>query len=387
MSIFLDILHLSEEQTNNALGYFFKSVHDHDGDSIWDPMDSPFVKRLVELFTDRGLTRIDAVKRELDAWLSGNRHKPSQTLPVKPPGSMERWTGPELQLVKIYLEALPPHLWTIDDYMMAVDYTVQRYLPADVLRTEAEWLSTRSALMGKVQANLDKVTDKQADVIVAALPNTAADAVAQFQLSPLQQAVISYGNARTADYVTRFSETARHKLREVIMKHAQEQMLKTPGVPSEALQSRLLDTFGTMNRDWRRIAVTEAGEAQNQGYIASLPPGTKVERVEQYRSACGFCRRIHGVVAEIVSPDAADKDPDNQIWVGKDNYGRSGSPRKRVGDKLVDRDPDEMWWLPAGLAHPHCRGRWVPVMQADDLPGEDDEFKEWLVELLTSNQG
>jgi hypothetical protein len=56
-----------------------------------------------------------------------------------------------------------------------------------------------------------------------------------------------------------------------------------------------------------------------------------------------------------------------------------------VGDDLVDRTEEEMWWLPAGLAHPHCRGRWVPVL--DDEPGDDPEFGDWLRNLLGSEDG
>lgn len=380
MGIFLDVLHLSEAQTNSALSFIYKSVHDHDGDAIWEPMDSPFVRRLVELFTERGLTRIEAVQKSLEAWLSGAKHKPAQTLPAKPAGSMERWNEAELELAKLYLEALPPAAWTLDDYMLVVDYIIQRYLPADDLRTEAQWLATRATLMGKVQDNLQNLTEKQADKVVAALPTTAAAAVAQFTLSPLQQAVLSFANAKAAEYVTQFSESARHKLRAVIMEHAKERMLTAPGAPGEALQTRLFDTFAAMNRDWRRIAITEGGECQTQGYIASLVPGTKVQRVEIYPTACAFCRKIHGRVMEVVSPNAPDKDPETQIWIGKDNFGRSGAPRKRVGDELLPREPDEMWWVPAGLVHPHCRGRWVPVLQ--DEPGDDPEFGAWLRHLL-----
>src|SRR3546814_13779316 len=93
-----------------------------------------------------------------------------------------RSTPAERELVKIYLEALPPAQWVLDDHMMMVDYLVQRYLPADDLRTEAEWLATRATLMGKVQANLEKLNEKQADKVVAALPNTGAAAAAQFAL-------------------------------------------------------------------------------------------------------------------------------------------------------------------------------------------------------------
>jgi hypothetical protein len=68
------------------------------------------------------------------------------------------------------------------------------------------------------------------------------------------------------------------------------------------------------------------------------------------------------------------------IWPGKNNVGRSASPKKRVGDVLVDREPDEMWQIPAGLAHPHCRGRWVPVIE--DAPGDDPAFADELRAIL-----
>lgn len=126
--------------------------------------------------------------------------------------------------------------------------------------------------------------------------------------------------------------------------------------------------------------MTEAGEAQTQGYIASLKPGAKVKRVEHYVNACAFCKKIDGVVATVIAPSDPDK-TENSIWPGKNNIGRSASPRKRVGDVLVPRLPEEMWHLPAGLAHPHCRGRWVPVI--DDEPGDDPEFGDFLRELLT----
>jgi hypothetical protein len=142
----------------------------------------------------------------------------------------------------------------------------------------------------------------------------------------------------------------------------------------------LLDEFAVLNRDWRRIALTEAGEVANQGFIASLSPGAKVKRIEQYRGACPFCRKIDGVVMEVVPASKDDKDPDKMIWVGKNNVGRSGSPRKRVGGELVERLPEEQWWVPAGVAHPMCRGQWIKLSEsrADD----DPDFAEWLRNTL-----
>lgn len=163
------------------------------------------------------------------------------------------------------------------------------------------------------------------------------------------------------------------------MKHVQDKVL-TGDTSGRSLEGQLLDEFATLNRDWRRIAVTEAGECQTQGFIASCKPFTKVKRVEQYENACGFCKKIHGRVAEVVPADHPDKDGETQIWPGKTNIGRSASPKKRVGDTLVDREDHERFWLPAGLSHPHCRGRWVPVLDVE--PGDDPEFGKWLQDLL-----
>ncbi len=377
MGLFLDLIDLDEPRTNAALELLCKATHDHDGD-IWLPMDSPLIARLVELFTQRGLDRLDAFRAELLAWSEGARHTAGERI-ARPAGAMERWNDAEKSLVKLYLEHLPPSEWTLDDHMLMVDYLAQRYLPASDMRTEAEWLATKASLMGRVQANIDEVNAKQADALVAALPGTVAGAVEQFGATRVQHAVMEFAAQRCAENVRHLAETARHAMRNLIAEHVTEQQLGVKG-PSSSLETKLLDQFGTLNRDWRRIAVTEAGEAQTQGYIASMPPGSKVKRVEQYRNACSFCRKIDGKVVTIVEPGMVDKDPDTMIWVGKNNVGRSASPRKRVGNAFVEREPHELWQIPAGLVHPHCRGRWVATIQ--DRPGDDPEFGDFLRGLL-----
>lgn len=372
----LDVRPLSTLATNDALEFIYKSVHDRD-EGIWAPHDSVLISRLVELFTQRGLDRLDTVRKELLAWESGVKHKPSNT-PVTPPGMMERWSEAEMSLARLYLESLPPGQWTLGDNMMLVDYLVQRYLPYGELKTEAEWLATRANLMGRVQAQMEKPpSTAQAETILAALPSSVQGATAAFTWSTVERNVLEYGVTRGVENVRALADSVRHDMRQVLMQHVEEQMR---GDASQSLESRLFDEFGDLNRDWRRIAVTEAGECQLQGYIAALPPGTRVRRVEQYGNACAFCRKIHGVVMEVVAADARDKDGETQIWPGKTNVGRSASPRKRVDGELVPRSADEMYWVPAGTAHPHCRGRWVPVAEA--APGDDPAFAAWLSELL-----
>lgn len=376
--LFLDISNLPTALTDDALEFIYKAGHDHD-DGIWAPHESVLIRRLIELFTQRGLDRLEHVRKQVIAWQEGTNHKPTTAL-IPKPGMMERWTEAELSLVRLYLESLPPAQWTLDDHMMAVDFVVQRYLPADELRTEAQWLSTRANLMGRVQANLAaEPSAKQADAILAALPLKAAEAAAMFTFTPVQQHVLDYGIARATENVRALTEETRHKMRNLVMQHVESRLVDPAGA-GEALQSKLLDEFGTLNRDWRRIAVTEAGECQLQGYIASLKLGAKVKRVEQYKNACAFCRKLDGMVLEVVSPDAPYKDGKKQVWVGKTNIGRSAAPRKRVGDILMAREEHEMWWPPAGTAHPHCRGRWVPIVEAE--PGDDPDFAAWLSATL-----
>lgn len=380
-SVFVDFTLMSEPATNDALEYIFKSTHNHDT-GIWSPHESTLIKRLVELFTKRGLDRLDHVKNAIIAWQTGVNHTPAETIPTKP-GNMVRWNDDELSLVKLYLESLPPEQWTIDDHMMSVDYVVQRYLPLDDLQTEAEWFATRSNLMGKVQANLDApATPKQADIILSALPSTVAAAAQMYKFTPAQLLTLQYGAAHCAENVRALTETVRHKMRQVILTHVEDKQL-SGDTSGRSLEGTLLDEFGTMNRDWRRIAVTEAGECQLQGYVASVKPFSKVKRVEQYGNACAFCKKIHGKIYEVVPADHPNKDGYTQVWPGKNNIGRAASPRKREGDQLVERSEDEMWWAPAGTVHPHCRGRWVPVL--DDEPGDDPEFGAWLRELLGSD--
>ena len=377
MGLFLDLINLSAPVTDGALEFIYKAHHDHGDDGIWKPHESPLIRRLVELFTERGIAHLDGVKDSLAAWHAGHNHHPSPAPVQPPPGMVQYWSGDELALARLYLESLPPAMWTLDDHMLCVELVMQSNMPPGLLAQEADWLATKATMMGKVQANMEKEpTAKQADALLAGATSAPAS-------TPIQAAVLTFARARAAENVRALTEATRHKLRSIIAADLEQRMVGSLPPGTSSLQTKLLDAFGELNRDWRRIAVTEAGEAQNQGLIASLPYGAKVKRVEQYAGACAFCRRIDGVVATVVDPAKADKDPDSDVWVGKNNIGRSASPRKRVGDVLVEREPHEMWQLPAGLAHPHCRGRWV-VVSDGPKPGDDPDFAALLGSILSA---
>jgi hypothetical protein len=380
MALLLDVSHLCDHHTDAALDFIYKAASEPPDDGgIWDEHPSPLIRRLVELFTQRGLTRIAGLEAELKKWLAGDMHR-DRADAARPSGAMVRWSRAELSMVKLYLESLPPAKFTLDDWLMVAEYLVQRYLPESDLRTEAEWLATKAGLMGRIQAAAGEVDTARADKLLQALPATPALAEKTFGLSKVERAILDYGNARCVENVVALGDAARHRLRRFIMDHSEAEFLAEKGTPRESLQTRLLDEFGTLNRDWRRIAVTEAGENLNQGMIASLAPHSRVKRVEQYRGACAFCRSIDGRIMEVVEASAPDKDGETQIWPGKTNIGRSAAPRRRVGSSLIDRDPHELFWIAAGVQHPHCRGGWVHLEES--ARPVDPKFSAWMDKVL-----
>lgn len=381
--ILIDIADCCEHHANDALDdLFLKAASDPPDDSTWDEHQSPYIRRIVEMFTERGLGRLSAMHIELAKWLDEQR-KPKGKRRKRPKNQLRRWSPGEMHLFAVYLEAIPPDQLQLDDWLMLADYLAQKYLPADDLEAEAAWLAYRSTLMGRVQYEAPDLDAHKADLVLAALPVTQRQAQTKFGLPDYLTQLMDFGKARCAEMVVSLSDQARHAMRKTIIEYQFAE--KTQDTPmGEALQTRLMDQFSTLNRDWRRIAVTEAGENCNQAFVASTPDGGQLRRLEQYANACPWCRKIDGRVVTVVPASKPDKDGETEIWTGKTNYGRSASPMKRTPQGLVPRTPDEMWWLAAGTQHPHCRGTWSVV---DKPPSSgDDKFTKWLWATLESDE-
>ena len=102
----------------------------------------------------------------------------------------------------------------------------------------------------------------------------------------------------------------------------------------------LTHQFGVLNRDARRLAVTEISYARSNGFLSAVPAGEDVEWFSA-KDACSGCSKLHGRRFRVTSgPD----DPEKCVWVGKHN----------VGLKSGERTPT----IPL---HPNCRCRWVRV--------------------------
>jgi hypothetical protein len=131
--LLLDVSCICDAHTDEALELLAKAGGE-DPPDIWEPHPNPFVRRIVELFTERGLTRIGAVRAELERWLAGQMERPSFTAPDRRPSpGMVRWEEAERGLVRLYLQNLPSSTFVLEDWMLLVDYLAQKYLPADAL--------------------------------------------------------------------------------------------------------------------------------------------------------------------------------------------------------------------------------------------------------------
>lgn len=383
MPALLDISKLPDHACEAGLDAMFKAATGGGDDGVWEPHESPFIRQIIELFTQRGLTQIDAVRRELDEWIAGEMHQPSRRQPT-PPGAVGRWTPSEQKLVRLYLQSMDPGKFAPEDWSLLVDYLAQRYLPPEFALQAADWLTAKSVVMGKVEALAGRdLTDEQAEALAMAAPDNIIEAE-QMGMNEHQKAVLRYGNTRCAENIVALTDTMRHRIKRVILNHQQAEYSGDKAATAEALQTKLLDEFGTLNRDWRRIALTEAAENSNQGFVGTMPTGATLKRLEQYKGACAFCRRIDGREFSVVAPSKTFKDPQKEIWVGKTNVGRAAAPMKRVAGTLVARDPSEMWWPAAGVQHPHCRGRWIPVRKVN-LSGDDD-FHAWMAQRLAATK-
>lgn len=376
-ALLLDVGPLSCGCTDHALETLHKAMSE-DGIQEWAQHESPFIRELIEKFTEAGLLRSATVRDELAAWISGAHHVAGAARTAAPAAAAGAWSEQQIGLVRVYLEALAPEAFRLDDWGLLIDYLAQRYMPASALADEAQMLVARAAMMGRVEAYLDDLPAGAAATLLAAAPATVASLTSSFAFSDAAAAILEYARLRAADAVVGASEALRIGLRRTVLEHQQRRLAGDPSATPGSLEQSLFDRFGKFNRDWRMIAVTEAGEVCNQGVIASLPPDSLVRRLEQYHGACPFCRKLDGRVFRVTTADDPDKNGAADVWPGKTNIGRSAAPRKRVGDELVPRLPEERWWAAAGTQHPHCRGRWEPLKRLK--PGQDPAFERWMMQ-------
>lgn len=367
----VDLGGLSDCCTDQALEVLHKSLADPpDSDAIWQPHPEQLIRRSVEAVSGVGarlLQRVLAAVLDFVRKLDG-AHKAAGFAP----------DAAEVEAAVRRLAGRQPRDYTLEDWMALVDWLVAHYLPEGVIKSQAEYIAVRGAIAGKLRAHapggepVEGYDDK--------LPASMVAAMREADFNPVQEALLDIAHTRAAEAITFVGEQTRHRMKRILIDHMERRAFGDKSATGARLEQSLSDEFAILNRDWRRIAITEIGNVQNEALIATLAPGTRVRRFEAYEGACPFCRKINGMEFTVVSPDKPHKDGWGEVWNGKTNVGRSASPRKRMGDNLVAREEDEMWWPAAGLQHPNCRGGWTVIANSD--PAVDPKTRKFVEGLM-----
>ncbi len=343
--------------------------------TIWDRHENPWAAELVEDVTAKLQRALRLIQEAFSSLLLGR--------PITELGKSDepwlRWDQEAFEAVRRHLESLRPDQYTLDDWMMAAEYIIHRYLPDGVINTLADYMTVRAVLLGKISTCHPTLPPETIAEIPGLLPTGFAKMPPKV-LTPVEAAILQVSKVRAGQYLGSVTDAQKHRMQGMICEHVQAKVLGQKEGTAQALRQRLFDSFGQMNRDFRRIAVTEVGECVNQGFISATGPGRKVRRLEAYRGACPFCKSISGKVFTIVPADTPNPNGQTEVWEGKTNIGRSASPRKRVGGSLMERGENERWWPAAGVQHVHCRGSWQAILETP--PGVKPEFKKWMDEQL-----
>lgn len=339
----LDIGDLSDGCTDHALEFLHKAISDPpDSQGIWTMHPDKLLAEAIETFSQYGMYYLEGIHQSIRGLLKAlfDVRKARMLLDAKAVRHAIR-----------SLQNRPVQEWTADDWMAVIDWLVLNYLPNGVIRNSAEYLAVRAIIAARIKEQMPgaKPGAKFAELV----PETMAELRRRGLLRPTQELLGEIAITHAAESITNIGEQVKHRLKTLVLNHLSERVAGAPPA-LKRLEESLFDEFSILNRDWRRVAITEAGEVQTQTMIASLEVGAIVKRYEAYEGACDFCHKIDGMEFTVVDPAKPDKDGWKEVWVGKTNLGRSASPRKRVGDELVEREPDERWWPAAGLQHPHC---------------------------------
>lgn len=377
MPFLLDVGDLHEACCNDAIEELTKATRFGEVSHLWDLSPNRFIANHIENVSMRLASITGAMLSMLTQFLAGR----SDAL-MKAEVPWLRWDEARFEIARRRLNSMNPIAMTLDDYELLIDFIIQRYLSDDVITTEAEYIAVRAALLGKIQANIEidhRVTDPMIGRIVELLPTDFAH-VPPHAFTRTEAAMMDYGKAHAAEAIRGVASGIRHRFATIVLQHVQASILGQREGTWRHLETKLFDDLSGTGRDMRRIAVTETGEIQNQGYVLAKANGQKVRRQEAYRGACDFCRSINGLVFTVVPVNSSARNGATDIWPGKTNIGRSASPRMRVGNALVERPPEELWWPAAGLQHPNCRGSWTPVTTRP--PEVSEQFFNLLSETL-----
>ena len=242
-------------------------------------------------------------------------------------------------------EGVPP-----EDYDRLIDATTDKWLAEGHLKTRSEKHAVALYIAGLMPADgLGRSVERLWSEYTPERGSRRGSAV-------------EYARARAAAHVTRLDQNTRHQMRTLLYAWEQtNQQVMT-------LEPMLRAAFGRLNRDWRRVAITEAAFNRANGRLAALALGTLVEW-SAAADACPKCRNLHGRSFKLVDANDPDKDPQEHVWVGKNPVG--------------SKPPEAMPSIPL---HPHCLPGDAHVL-ARGVSGHTERWYEGPVVRIGTRSG
>lgn len=237
------------------------------------------------------------------------------------------------KVADLFRTDIPP-VRLLQGWEATIDQVLKGLWPDAAKQQSAEYLALRTHWM------------TQAGERVASTPPFSSWGHAIREMSRAQVESMEWTKARALVYASKLQDDARNAMRALLVNS------KQAGEGPAMLERRLFEKFGNLNRDWRRIALTETAFATQNGALASVDPAEGWLAVwSASPRACPYCRKMHGTALRVVSPDKANKDPENEVWIGKSNVGLSASKWSKKEGRY--RDEHELW-KPCIPAHPNC---------------------------------
>jgi len=262
-----------------------------------------------------------------------------------------------------------------------------------------ETLAVRAFLVGRIASELE-TNGKLVKVAYKNLPTTVEEAMGGYPLTDVERRAIEFGKFYAGEKIMAMQEDTRRLVRQIIVESRQNSV--HPRRLAQTLFDRVVDTDANLNRDWQRVAITEANNMASNGFLGTMVDGQYVIW-HAHPDACAYCRSQHYKVFKVTDnppEDYGHLDPGNkkykeiakrwetEVWVGKNNYGRSTALKKRTPKGLMNREHHERATVVIPL-HPHCRCRWFrfdPEVQFVNDKGRiqfrlrerEDEYQKWL---------
>lgn len=258
----------------------------------------------------------------------------------------------------------------------AVDKFIQNYFSNYI--DDARIYFLRAYVIGKLLAD----TDIEAKPFIlgteqiAKMPKFIQEAVKRYNLSVEEAAAmnstVERGAVLLSNAITNTQQQVKSALIEAIQRGEGNNGFE------KRLKEMLIEETGELNRDWKRVAITETNNAFANGYLSVMQDGEYVIGVSM-QDACPHCidllhLKVYKFLKEAPQDytnlkgeayEAAADIWENFIWEGKNNFGRSTSLRKRIDktkgnkeDNLVYREHHELS-MPVIPLHPYCRCRWI----------------------------